>query len=91
MLAGAYEELSVSDLRREIDFYKLNENMFRKTHMNDWVLISEKEVLGFFSSFEEAAAKLEAEYDDKLPERPFLLRRIGAQQPVINRMAFASV
>ena len=81
----------MSNLTEDIDFYKLNENQFRKSHMHEWVLISEKEIIGFFSSFEDAASKLEAEYDEQSPRRPFLLRQVGSPQPVINRMAFASV
>lgn len=81
----------MSDLSQEIEFYRLNESDFRQSHMNDWVLISRNEILGFFNAFEDAAVKLEAEYDEKSPERPFLLRQIGSPQPVINRMAFASI
>lgn len=61
-------------LQTEIEYYNRNADEFREAHRNDWVVISEESVLGFYRRFEQAAlAAINA-----FGEKPFLIRQIDA-------------
>ena len=41
-------------LQQEYDFFLAHLNEFSKNHLNEFVVIKEKEIIGFFSSYEKA-------------------------------------
>jgi len=77
----------MTNLTKEIDFFIANEESFRKSHNNEWVLISGEETQGFYKDFQ-IAAKLVAE---KYAHVPVLLRQIGTEASNIPQVSFATV
>jgi hypothetical protein len=69
-------------LETEIDYFNQNAERFRAEHRFDWVVISGRNVLGFFKKFEIAAIHAMNELGDA----PFLVRQIDGPAAVIPQL-----
>lgn len=69
-------------LETEIEFFNQNFESFRNEHRNDWVVISGKNILGFYKRFEQAIVHAMNEFG----EAPFLVRQIDGPPAVIPQL-----
>jgi hypothetical protein len=65
----------MSPIQDEITAYEAIQAQLEAKHMGQWVLIREKELIGVFPSFEQAAA----EGLRRFGRGPYLVREVGAE------------
>ena len=74
MSAAPTNRLSV-----EIEFYESRKAEWLKSHLDDFVVVKDNHVLGFFKNFHEAYYAGYEKFGDNVD---FLVKRIASQEPV---------
>ena len=69
-------------LETEIKIYHQLSKHITAEHRYEWVVISGKNILGYFKEFEEAALNAVSEFGNK----PFLIRQIDAPAPSVPHL-----
>ena len=64
----------MADLRDEIEAFQRMEGQLKAEHMNRWVLVHDRQLIGAFDSFELAADEAVRRFGSG----PFLIRQVGA-------------
>jgi len=65
----------VSAIQPEIDAFKTMQTKLEAEHMGEWILMRNGQIIGFFQSFELAAAEGLRQFG----RGPYLVREIGAE------------